>query len=361
MTILQKVALATLLIAPGSFIHASSPGNQFWLGADISHTTELESKGIITINADGDTVETTRLMRDLGLNAIRLRVWVNPAERWSSKEDVLDMARRVQDQGMALMVDFHYSDWWADPSHQNIPKAWADMNMDQLKQALTDHTVQTLQLLKDNNIDVEWVQVGNETTNGMMWPVADIKDHMDNYAELTNVGYDAVKSVYPNATVIVHLDNGYDSELYNRVFDALRERGCRWDMIGMSLYPYWTKQMHPEMTDQQLVDLCVNNIKALHKKYNTRLMLVETGVQAEQPHEGKAFLSKLIDAMANGTDGICEGVFYWEPELTPESGYALGAFQNSRPTEIMDAFTEAAHWLNRPWNQLTSTPSLSNR
>ena len=178
-------------------------------------------------------------MKELGLNAIRLRVWVNPKGGFSSKEDVLVMAKRAQALDMAIMIDFHYSDWWADPAKQNIPAAWANYSYKQMKRALAKHTTETLQLLKDNGIDVKWVQVGNETTNGFLWPMGRATDNMRQYAGLTDAGYAAVMKVYPEATVIVHLDCACDAKRYDFIFDGLRKYKARFDMIGVSVYPYW--------------------------------------------------------------------------------------------------------------------------
>ena len=211
----------------------------FWLGADISGTTELEARGTKLYNAKGEERENTALMKELGLNAVRLRVWVNPKAGFCSKEDVLVMALRAKVLGMAVMIDFHYSDWWADPAQQNIPEAWKDLNYKQMKKALAKHTRETLKLLKDNGIDVRWVQVGNETTNGFLWEMGRASTNMKQYAGLSQAGYKAVKKVFPKAEVIVHLDGGCDPNRYHFIFDGLRQYGAKWDMIGLSVYPYW--------------------------------------------------------------------------------------------------------------------------
>ena len=130
----------------------------FWLGADISGTTALEAHGGQLFNAQGEKRENTQLMKDYGLNAVRLRGWVNPKDGFCNKEDVLVMAKRAKAHDMAIMIDFHYSDWWADPAKQNIPEAWKELDYKQMKKALAKHTRETLQLLKDNDIDVKWVR-----------------------------------------------------------------------------------------------------------------------------------------------------------------------------------------------------------
>lgn len=313
----------------------------FWLGADISWTPELESKNIVNYTNEGVAMENTALMKHLGLNAVRLRVWVNSVNGFNTPEHVLEMAKRAQDLGMAIMIDFHYSDDWADPGHNNIPKAWDGLSVIEVKGKLAEHTKSTLQLLKDNGVDVKWVQVGNETTNGMMWPVARIPDHTDVYVELSNAGYDAVKEVYPNAEVIIHLDDGYNTFLYNYVFNALKRLGAKWDAIGMSVYPQWSKR---DQTKPEAVSDVINHINSLSKQFDCPVIIVETGVNVNRPYEGYEFLKKLIQAAKYDTQGKCTGVFYWEPEA-PHSyngGYDLGAFENFRPTKIMDAYTETA-------------------
>lgn len=334
-----SILFSSLLLAGAALAGASRP--HFTLGADISGTTSDEAHGIFTRNAQGEVTECTRLMKELGLDAVRLRVWVNPKDGFSSKEDVLEMARRAKAQGMDIMIDFHYSDWWADPGKQNIPEAWRDMDVKQMKKALSDHTRETLSLLKTNGIDVKWVQVGNETTHGFLWPVARAEENMENYALLTQAGYDAVKEVYPEAAVIVHLDNGYDRAIYDFIFDGLRRYGTKWDMIGMSLYPYWTVQNDPSYTEPLLITRCADNMKYLKEKYGTPVMLVETGYKVDKPEAGKAYLDLLIEHLAGSTDGVCEGVFYWAPE-TCHGGYDMGAFADDKPTVMMDAFTDAS-------------------
>ena len=311
----------------------------FWLGADISGTTELEARGTKLYNAKGEERENTALMKELGLNAVRLRVWVNPKAGFCSKEDVLVMALRAKVLGMAVMIDFHYSDWWADPAQQNIPEAWKDLNYKQMKKALAKHTRETLKLLKDNGIDVRWVQVGNETTNGFLWEMGRASTNMKQYAGLSQAGYKAVKKVFPKAEVIVHLDGGCDPNRYHFIFDGLRQYGAKWDMIGLSVYPYWDQRAKLTTSDDETLEKCIANMNALYERYHTKMMIVETGYEVARPEEGKAFLKRLISAAATQTGGHCEGVFYWAPEL--ETHYRLGAFKDHRPTAIMEAFTEA--------------------
>ena len=312
--------------------------NTFWLGADISGTTQLESNGEKLYNAKGEIRENTALMKELGLNAVRLRVWVNPRGGWSGAEDVLEMAKRAKYYDMAIMIDFHYSDWWADPGKQHIPAAWQYMSYDEMKNALAQHTEDVLSLLKKNNIDVKWVQVGNETTNGFLWPMGRASDNMEKYAGFTEVGYQAVKKVYPNAQVIIHIDGGCDQKRYDFIFDGLKKFGAHYDMIGLSVYPYWDVVAKLESDWKGSVRDFTANIKHLYEKYGKETMVVETGTESKQPKEGYIIMKAVINAAKNDCGGHCHGVFYWAPEL--EGQYPLGAFDNHRPTEIMKAFAK---------------------
>ena len=310
----------------------------FWLGADISGTTELEARGWQLRNAKGEPRENTALMRELGLNAVRLRVWVNPKDGFSGKDDVVRMARRAKDWGMPVMIDFHYSDWWADPGQQNIPAAWKDMDYEQMKRALADHTRDVLTALRKAEIDVRWVQVGNETTHGFLWPMGRAEQNMRQYAGLTDAGYQAVKQVFPKAEVIVHLDGAYDPHRYDFIFDGLQKYKARYDMIGLSVYPYWDMRGKHTASWQETVEKATANINRLWQKYHKPLMVVETGAEAKKPVEGKEILAAVIDMARNHCGGHCQGVFYWAPEA--EHHYRLGAFEGGKPTIIMDAFTE---------------------
>ena len=331
-----------LVLALSSMAQDKDSGNlvkrAFWLGADLSGTTMIEQHGTQLYNAQGEPRDNFTLQKELGMQAVRLRIWVNPQGGWCSKEDALVMAKRAQALNMPVMVSFHYSDTWADPGKQSIPEAWKDYDYEQMKQAVSQHTIETLQLFKDNNIDVRWVNIGNETPHGMLWPMGRAEENMEQYAGLTEAGCLAVKKVYPNALTIIHLDSGCDPKRYNFIFDGLRQYGVHWDMIGMSCYPHWDVENHLETTDEGTLTDCIDNINALSEKYGCDVMIVETGYDADRAEDGYRFMKSLIAAASQQTNGHCKGIFYWATEL--EGPYKLGAFRNHRPTKIMDAFTE---------------------
>jgi len=305
----------------------------FAKGADVSWLTQMEKEGCIFYNSSGRETECMTLLRDLGMNAIRLRVWVNPAGGWCNKNDVLMKAWRAHNLGMRLMIDFHYSDSWADPGKQTKPASWLSLSLDELENAVAAHTKEILTSLKENGITPEWVQAGNETGNGMLWEDGKASTNMKNYAALNNAGYDAIKEIFPDAKVIVHLQNGYDNSLFRWLFDGLKNNGGKWDAIGMSLYPNVNNW-------KTLNEQCLTNISDIISRYGSEVMICEVGMPWDQAETSKAFLADLMAKAKAVPNNKCLGIFYWEPEgYTSWSGYSLSAFDNTgRPTVALDAF-----------------------
>ena len=305
----------------------------FAKGADISWISEMEQQGILFYDKEGLQIECMTLLKGLGMNAIRLRVWVNPASGWNNKTDVLVKAKQAKDLGMRIMIDFHYSDTWADPGHQTKPAAWADLSFEELRGALSLHTKEILTALKNWDIYPEWVQVGNETGNGMLWEDGKAATNMSQYASLHNAGYFAVKEIFPDSKVIVHLHAGQDNNLYRWLFDGLKNNDAKWDVIGMSLYPVTN-----EWLDYN--DRCINNVNDMISRYGKEVMICEVGMPWDAALTAKVWLTDLITRAK--AINKCLGVFYWEPQAhNGWKGYTLGAFDNSgKPTVALDAFME---------------------
>ncbi len=309
----------------------------FARGADVSWVTQLEAEGnkFYTPGEDRQEMECMQLLRDhCGVNSIRLRVWVNPKAGWNGKDDVVLKALRADKLGMRVMIDFHFSDTWADPGSQKKPAAWESLSLDGLKTAVADHVKDVLGTLKIVGVTPEWVQIGNETRGGMLLPTGSV----DNPTELTalnNAGYDAVKEVCPDAKVIVHLDSGNNQWYYDRMFDLLEANGGKYDMIGMSVYPYWAEQAGETGGWSKVADDCIANVTHLKQKYNKPVMICELGM----PYDQASLCNQLITKMMTAD---VEGIFYWEPEAPAgyNDGYTLGCFDNGAPTEALDAFKQ---------------------
>ena len=303
----------------------------FARGADVSWVTSLEKEGYKFYDKDGRPSELMSLLKNqCGVDAIRLRVWVNPADGMNGKEDVLEKASRANRLGLKLMIDFHFADTWADPGHQPTPAAWADYDIEQLKVAVSDHVKDVLSDLKRRNITPEWVQIGNETTQGMLWPLGK-DDKPENFTALVNSGYDAVKSVFPSAKVIVHLDKGDDLWRYNHILGILKANGGKYDMIGMSLYP---EAADYAVTTRRMLD----NIDKVYETYQRPVMVCEIGMNYRNGKEVRNAIKMIRDRAA--TTPYIKGVFYWEPEAPAgyNGGYDKGCFVDGRPTEALDAF-----------------------
>lgn len=309
----------------------------FAKGADVSWLTQMEKEGCKFYNASGQETECMALLKSLGMDAIRLRVWVDPKDGWCGKEDVLAKARRAQALGMRLMIDFHYSDWWADPGKQNKPAAWKNFDLEGLKKAVADHTTDVLTALKTAGITPQWIQIGNETTGGMLWP--DGQNYNDagfaNYVQLHNAGYDAAKAVFPSAQVMVHVDNGWKWETLKWFFNSFDLKGARYDLIGLSLYP---DKSNWQSYNQQIC----NNIQTLYSQYQKETIICEVGMDWSDATTCKQFLSDLIARTKDTAASHCTGVLYWEPEgYQAWSGYGKAAFDNTgKPTAALDAFKE---------------------
>jgi arabinogalactan endo-1,4-beta-galactosidase len=272
-------------------------------------------------------------LKNLGMNSIRLRVWVDPAGGWCNTADVVAKAVRAKNLGMRIMIDFHYSDSWADPGQQNKPAAWAAQDFATLQTSVYNHTFSVLTTLKANGVTPEWVQVGNETNDGMLWPTGKASVNMANFAALELQGYNAVKAVDNTIKVIVHISNGYDNSLFRWIFDGLKNNGGKWDIIGMSLYPSTSNWA-------TLNSQCLTNMNDMVSRYSTPVMICEVGMSWDQPVACNSFLTDLITKVksVSGNNGL--GVFYWEPESYNNwQGFTFGAFDNSgKPTAALNAF-----------------------
>lgn len=340
----------------------------FVRGADVSWASEMEYDMTHNPSRIGGTAFKDSkgnaglypVLKATGINAIRLRVWVRPEDPngWSGKEDVVKMAKRAAEAGMAVMIDFHYSDFFADPSRQNTPSEWSGLNLNGLCAKVSGHTRNVLTALKSAGVTPLWVQVGNETRPGMLWETGrlyndkgEISGGWSNYAALSNAGYDAVKSVFPAAKVIIHIDNAYQDNTW--FFDKLKAAGGKFDMIGLSHYP----MTNPSMTWKAMNSSAILNIKSLAAKYGCRVMVCEVGVKNTASDLAVSTLCMTEFMNSVKSLSVCAGVFYWEPQVDGKwrpsiyerpdrdwGAYNMGAFSSDgsaiTPTAILSAFGE---------------------
>ncbi|HLZ15620.1 MAG TPA: glycosyl hydrolase 53 family protein [Cyclobacteriaceae bacterium] len=307
-------------------------------GADVSWLSEMEAAGIKFYDSTGAQQDCMAILKSLGINSIRLRAWVRPAGGWNNTADLVAKAKRAKNLGMKLMIDFHYSDTWADPGHQTKPAAWSGLSFSDLQMALYNYTKGVMDTLNLNGIIPNWVQIGNETNDGMLWPdggVSANQNNFSNFAALVTQGYNAVKAVSDTTKIIVHISNGYDNGLFRWMFDGLTSSGAKFDIIGMSLYPSYTSTGWAPVNFQ-----CLTNMNDMISRYNKPVMIVEAGMPENDPGAARSFLSDIISKTKSVANGNGLGVFYWEPECYGNwNGYGLGAFDNSgKPTAALNAF-----------------------
>ena len=325
-------------------------------GADVSWCTEMEADGRKFYNAEGTETEMMALMKEIGMTAIRLRVWVNPKKygygAWCDKVDVVAKAKRAYAAGLDLMIDFHYSDSFCDPGTQNIPLDWAEYSTEQLKTAMADHTKEVLQALKDEGIQPKWVQVGNETNSGMLNPLGKINwdkngpARFTEYVPISNAGYEAVKAVLPDAYVIVHLGGTENADWF---FKDFRSAGGKFDMIGLSHYPTEAEWNSTAANANYSNVNAAKYVASAATKYGVPVMICETGFDVSKPALAKQVMADIFNRM--GEIPQCAGIFYWEPQVDGAwkpawyntkgwGAYGMGAFTTSgRPTIALDAFS----------------------
>ncbi len=275
------------------------------LGADISFLPQLEDRGM-KFSDSGMQKDPIAIMKDHGLNYVRLRIFNDPArdsgyspgKGFCDLEHTKAMARRVKAAGMKLLLDLHYSDTWADPQRQTKPAAWRGLSFDALKKALYDYTRMVVQALKDQGTTPDMVQVGNEINHGLVWPEGSIA-HPDSLAQLVSAGIAAVKSVDPSVVIMLHIALGGQNPEAVFFINQMQERGVHFDVIGLSYYPKW----HGSTEDLR------DNMNDLVRRYDKDVIVVEYSARKEEVNK--------LDFELPGGKG--KGSCIWEPLSTWES------------------------------------------
>ncbi|MBT8228164.1 MAG: arabinogalactan endo-1,4-beta-galactosidase [Dactylosporangium sp.] len=304
-------------------------------GADVSQLAKNEAYGAVYRDVAGHPRDALEILAEAGVNYLRLKVWVDPADGFSDKDHVLAMARRAKAEGMQLLIDFHYSDSWADPGKQIKPAAWAALPFDQLRQALYEHTFDVLASLRAQRTPADLAQIGNEINGGLLWPDGRW-DNWDGLADLLIAGASAVRDASPATRVVLHLAEGGDNAAHQWWFDNAVARGVPFDVIGVSHYVYW----HGPLSSLQA------NLNDLAVRYDKDVLVVEAAygfTTAENDGQENIFTAALAEAggypatpsgqaqalrdtmavVAAVPGGRGLGVFYWEPTWTavPGSGW----------------------------------------
>ncbi len=300
----------------------------FDFGADISSLTVLTNKGKIFYNKEGEKQTLMPLLKEQGINSVRIRVLRSPSDKnydWSYARVLANLAKN---QDFNIMLDLHYSDHWGE---YTMPEAWKDFEFDKVLSNVKTHTSVALRAVNSKD-KLRWVQIGNETDNGMLWEAG---RQMSDFAQIVNAAYDAVKSVSPETQTVIHVAECEDIKWLTDYFDALDANGGKWDAIGLSVHVPASK-----LQPYQLTDKVVENVKTLKERYGKPVLIVETGYYIDRQLEANQwlcdFLIKLMDVGA-------AGLYYWEPELIDD--YNLGGWNplTLKPSKVMDAFLGVRH------------------
>lgn len=275
------------------------------IGADISFLPQLEARGI-KFKEDGVEKDAIELLKQHGFNYVRLRLFHNPSleNGYSPKDGFCDlahtlaMAKRVKAAGMKLLLDFHYSDYWADPGKQYKPKAWEGLAFPELKKALYDYTYDVINQLKAQGTTPDMVQIGNEINHGIVWPEGSVQ-HLDSLAQLLHAGTAAVKAVDPAIQMMLHVALGGQHDESVFFIDNMLRRGVHFDVIGESYYPKW----HGTLDDLR------DNLNDLVRRYDKDVIVVEYSARKEDVH-------KIVFDIPNGRG---KGTCIWEPLNTWEA------------------------------------------
>jgi arabinogalactan endo-1,4-beta-galactosidase len=313
------------------------------LGADISSLKKSEDLGGVYKDASGTPMDALQILNDHGLNYARLRVWLDPADGYHNKAEILEMAARLKKKDIKLLVDFHYSDNWADPGKQIKPSAWKDYDFEQLKKAVYDHTFDVCSSLVAQGTPPDMVQVGNEINAGMLWPDGHTYDppNWDNLAQLLIAGSNAVKACSPATEVMLHIAEGGDNELARWWFDNITRRDVPFDVIGISYYPYW----HGSLGELQY------NLNDISARYNKDVIVVETAYAFSDrdndnypnivdqklaisnypltPEGQRDMLRDIMSIVRAVDNGRGRGVFYWDATWTAVDG---NGWDNTNPS-----------------------------
>lgn len=339
---------------------------EFVKGMDLSTLLELERCGTKYYD-EGKETDILAVMKKYDVDTIRIRLWNDPwsesGESYGAGENdlktSLEIARRVTAAGFGVLLNFHYSDFWADPGKQFKPKAWASYGVEELEKAVYDFTFSVMSKFLENGVNITMVQVGNELSNGLLWPEGKVPNY-DNIARFVNAGIRAVRKAderrilgvingvnekcreLEKIPVMIHLDNGGNNALYREWFDNFIKRGEDFEIIGLSYYPFWhgslqmlTDNMN-DIAERYGKDLIVAEVSMGYtmedykeyeklsdeerKGYATRPELVEK-IEYPMTEQGQYdFMEDFLNRISHIKGGKGRGFFYWEPAWIPVEG-----------------------------------------
>lgn len=321
---------------------------KFIKGMDVSTLPELLGLGA-KYYENGKEESPLSILKKYGADSLRIRLWNNPysedGKPYGAGTNDFDrlvwLAQEGKKLGYTYLLDYHYSDFWTDPGKQILPKAWQGMSVEAVENAVYFYTKDTLRRLCEKDLLPHMVQVGNEVTNGLLWPYGQGENY-DNIARFISAGIKAVRETAPEIPIMLHLDCGGNNEKCRQWFDEYTRRGEDFDIIGLSYYPFW----HGTVED------LTNNMNDLAARYGKEIIVAEISMghtmedykeyekltdgerkgMATKPHlaeavaypmtpQGQAdFMADVMKKIAAIPEGRGRGFYYWEPCWIPVPG-----------------------------------------
>ena len=306
---------------------AAAPANGPWIaGVDLSALPELERAGAVYHDADGIPTDAMTILARHGANTVRLRLFVNPSDDFNqtigatqSLSAIVSLARRAHARHLSVLLDLHYSDTWADPAHQTTPAAWAGFSPTNLVGRVESYTADAVR-----QVSPDAVAVGNEITNGMLWPTGKLDGTdaaWDRLATLVSAGVRGVRSADPNARIMIHIDGGGHAGRAAWFFDHFDARHVDYDTVGLSFYPTWGDDL--TALRQNMADLAHRgkDVVVAEVSYPSRGELSTPQCRWPATPAGQAtMLADVVSAVRATPGGHGHGVIWWYPEAIPVRG-----------------------------------------
>jgi arabinogalactan endo-1,4-beta-galactosidase len=309
-----------LVIAVVGLLTPRAGAADYAVGADLSFLKQAEDRGTV-FKDNGEPKAGLQIFKDHGYNWIRLRLFHSPTNLPNNLDYTLQCSKGARAMGFKFLLDFHYSDTWADPGKQIMPAQWKGKSHPLLVQAVFDYTRDTIAAFNDAGVLPDMVQIGNEITPGMLWPDGRLPGNWDNFADLLKGairGVEAGCGTNQRPRIMLHIDRGGDKRATKYFFDNISKYGVPFDVIGQSYYPWW----HGSLLDLR------ENLVFMAKEYKKDIILVEVaycwrptqykqrnGPFPETPQGQRDFLDEVNRLVLNTPDGRCVGVFWWEPAV----------------------------------------------
>jgi len=318
----KRTILLTTLLAL-SCVRAQSA--DYWIGADLSFLKQAEERGTV-FKENGEPRPGLQIFKDHGYGWVRLRLFHTPTRLPNNLEYTIALAQQAKQRGFKFLLDYHYSDTWADPGKQFIPKAWEGKSHAQLVEAVFNYTRDTTRAFREAGVLPDAVQIGNEITNGILWPDGRLPENWDNLAEFIKAGIAGVEAGKGNQRrprIMIHIDKGGDKVKTKNFFDKLNSYKVKYDLIGQSFYPWW----HGSLDDLR------ENMLFMAQEYRKEIVVVEAaynwrpaeyknkpGPFPETPEGQKQFLEAVHRIVQSTPRGLGKGIFWWEPAVAGGRG-----------------------------------------